>query len=680
MLSVVADTYWNIPGYVLFWGLFLIAFGLFAKKISFLIRLLFTGQQEKRFDRIGSRIKAVLAEVILGRGTLRYTTPKDIGGIGHACLVWGLGLFAVGYFVFIGLAEGFGLYHLIIGGRLEIFLLTVLDIAGLLLIMGLAVAAIKRFVVRPARLDESTQSSGALLTVAFIFMSALVLLHYCLEAIRFASTEIPTVWPPLGVVLARHFQIWIPEANLQNAYQAFWWLNYMIILMLLVYSSRTEHRHPLAAPPNIFFKRLEGKGVLKIPDLENTDRFGVSKIQDFSWKQLLDLYACTECGRCNENCPAAICEKNLKPRNVITNLQRHFIANGKNILSQVSKDKPGADVLGQAKLAGDVVTRDELWECTNCMACMEVCPVAIEHVEKIDDMRRYAVLMESRFPAEYKQVFNNLENFGDNLGQGPLMREAWTSRFNVKKLYQNEDGVDCLFWVGCQGSVDDRNLASTVAAAEILGKAGIKYGILGKEELCCGDPALRMGNEYLFQKLARQNIAVFKYYGIEEIVTACPHCYNVLKNEYTSLGADINVRHFTELIAEMFEKEKLAIKSKLDGTFTYHDPCFLGRYNSIYKDPRTILQSISNSNIREMERSCENSFCCGAGGGNFWKGKSVGRRMESVRIEQAVETGTDGLVTACPFCEIMLDSAIKQEGLEHSFRLKNIIQLVNQVT
>lgn len=680
MLSIVKETYWNIPGYIIFWGLFIIAFVLFAKRIALYIRLLCLGQKENRFDRIGLRMKSVLVELFLGRGTLKYVTPKDVGGLGHAFLVWGFGLFVMGYVLFIGLAEGFGLYKVIMGGRFERFCLSVLDITGLFLFIGISCAAIKRYIVRPERLDESTKSVGVLLPLLFIFMFALVLFHYCIAGLRYAITEIPVSCPSISVALAGCFKHNLSEADLLITYQAIWWLNYIIILGFLVYSSRSDHRHPMAAPVNIFFRCLDGRGVLKLHELEKAETFGVSKISDFSWKQLLDLYACTECGRCNEVCPAALSGKNLKPRNVILNLLEHLLDNGKNLLSGGDGERQVSDTKQRLRLVGDIVTQDELWQCTNCLACVEVCPVMIEHLDKIEDMRQYSVLMESEFPPEYKKVFNNLEIFGDNLGKGPLMREEWTSRLSIKKLYQGSDDVDCLFWVGCQGSVDDRNTDSTIAAARILEKAGVRFRILGKEEVCCGDPALRMGNEYLFQKLARQNIELFQKYGINKIVTSCPHCYSTLKNEYSDFGDDFEVQSLIELIPELIADRRLTIKSKINGSFTYHDPCFLGRYNSIYEEPRKVLGYILDSGIKEMTKSRNDSFCCGAGGGNFWKGRSVGKRIEEIRTEEGIETGADGVITACPFCNIMFNSAIRQKGVEHSFKLIDIVQLVNQAT
>jgi len=304
----------------------------------------------------------------------------------------------------------------------------------------------------------------------------------------------------------------------------------------------------------------------------------------------------------------------------------------------------------------------------------------VEHLDKIIDMRQYSVLTQSKFPAEYKQIFKDLEIFHDPLGKGGLIREEWASNLKIKKMYQNND-IEILFWVGCIGALyDERGRNTTIEAAKILEKAGVNFGILGKEELCCGDAARRMGNEYLFQKLARQNIEIFKKYRINKIVTFCPHGFNVFKNEYPQFGADFEVMHFTQFIKSLLVDGRLKIKSKIDGLFTYHDPCYLGRYNSIYQVPREILNFTLSSNINEMPHSKDRSFCCGAGGGNFWRGKMVGRRMEEGRIEEAIETKANGIVTACPFCEIMFDSAIKQKGLENHFKSMDILELVNQVT
>jgi len=302
---------------------------------------------------------------------------------------------------------------------------------------------------------------------------------------------------------------------------------------------------------------------------------------------------------------------------------------------------------------------------------------------KIMEMRRSSVLAESKFPSEYKQIFKNLENFGNPMEKGKVSREEWTLKSGIPKIYEMDQNgrPDFFFWAGCIGAgYDIKSKNTTLAAAKILEKAGADAALFGKEELCCGDPARRLGNEYLFQKLAEKNIEMFKKYGVKKIVTHCPHCFNIFKREYPALGADIEVLDFFDLIKAYLVEGKLKIKSKVDDSFTYHDPCYLGRYHYLYEEPREIIKSFLGVNLIEMDRVKDESFCCGAGGGNIWRGVSAGRRMEGVRIEEAVKTKAQGIITACPYCDIMFDTAIKQEGMEYSFKLVNLLELVEQAT
>jgi Fe-S oxidoreductase len=309
-----------------------------------------------------------------------------------------------------------------------------------------------------------------------------------------------------------------------------------------------------------------------------------------------------------------------------------------------------------------------------------VCPVEIEHVERIVGLRRYLVMREARFPSEYKKIFKNLEIFGDPFGAGSLMREEWPSGLETKKAYQ-DNHIDVLLWVGCTGALyDEKTKSVAVATAKVLNKAGVRFGILGKKELCCGDPARRMGNEYLFQKLATRNIEMMRKLGIKKLVTFCPHCLNVFRNEYPQFGADFEIVHITEMMRTLLENGKLQIKAKTASLFTYHDPCYLGRYNQIHQQPRDILEFVVSSTVREMALSRDRALCCGAGGGNFWSGRTIGRRIEGLRIDQAIETGSEVVVTACPFCEIMFESAVREKGLEHSLKITDVVQIIDQTT
>jgi Fe-S oxidoreductase/nitrate reductase gamma subunit len=449
--------------------------------------------------------------------------------------------------------------------------------------------------------------------------------------------------------------------------------HFFLVLFFIGGLPFTVMRHAIAGTMNLYYQELEPQGIIEHLALEG-ERFGTGKIDDFTWKNLLFTDACMSCGRCERSCPAFISGQPLSPRIVVRELGKR--------MAETHAIAP-LDIYEQIRLVNEdgAFGGENIWCCTTCLGCVESCPVLVKHPDIIVGMRRHAVLTEATlFPSEYKKVFKNTEIFGDTLGKGSLFREDWALNLNVKRIY-NDPKVEMLFWVGCMGALyDERTRNKTVKACRILEKAGVDFGILGKEERCCGDSARRMGNEYLFQELARQNIQTLKKYNVKKIVTFCPHGFHVFKNEYPQFGADFEVLHFTQLIKILLDEGKLKIQSKLDGLFTYHDPCYMGRYNNLYKTPRDLLDALLISDLKEMAHSKKGSFCCGAGGGNFWRVRVVGRRMETLRIEEAIGTNTSGVITACPFCEIMLESAANQKGLAHSFNVMDILELVNQVT
>jgi len=649
----------------------------FGRRAWFLIKLLKSGRSLDRFDHPGERWKYTLGQVFTQRCSLKTVAKGDYAGIGHLLLFYGFCLFLVRYIFHIAEAFNEALSPAIFGSIFNNLFFLCLDMAGLIIMGAIVWAAIRRYILKPERLDPSLDA-GIILGVIFTLMC----LHYATEGFRFLADPKPfAVWSFVGTFLSYVFREMGWQRKSQDLYLIFWWLHILLVFGFGIFILYSKHLHILGSHFNLYFRPLGSKGALQlIGDLEDTESFAIDRVNDFNWKQLLDLYACTECGRCTENCPASSSGKALRPMDIIHNLKLHLLASGRELLK--SKERGGAGK-GILPVVGKVVTGDEFWACTTCHACVEVCPVNIEHVSRMVDMRRQSVLVESDFPAEYKQIFKNLEIFGDPKGKGKLTREDWTANLKINKLYQPEEGrpVDVLFWVGCIGATyDDRSKNTVIAAAKVLEKAGVNFGILGKEEPCCGDPALRMGNEYLFQKIANNNIEMFRKYGIKKIVTPCPHCFSVLKKEYASLGANFEISTLVDFIGGLLKEGRLEIKSKINATFTYHDPCYLGRHNSLYDGPREILQSSLGVNIVEMGRRKEKSFCCGAGGGNMWRGMSAGKRIEGLRIAEAVKTDAQGIVTACPYCEVMFDCAIKQEGLGYSFKLLDIVELVKQAT
>jgi len=676
-----------MPGYFIFWVLFAIAFGLFVKRFYLLYRLMCLGKQENRFDRIGERIKAMLVEVVPQWCTLKTLTRNDLAGLAHAFLFWSFSLFFISYIIFIGLAGGFGLSSVIERTPFETVYFSILDIAALLVTLVLIAAAIRRYIIRPPRLQPTAEAA-----IILMMVFSLMALHVLGVGFDHAARGVHTSWPPLGAALAAWLsKSGLSQATLETGYRVVWWLHYLVILSFMVYIPRSKHLHILASIANAFFKPLGPKVVLEpipleaLESPEGSASFGVSKIQDFTWKDLLDLYACAECGRCHINCPAQLTGKTLSPREVIHHLKEHLLETGPSLLPTKAEPSSGNQTEASAEtpaktMIGDVVTEGEIWACTTCGACQEVCPVNIEHIRKIIELRRNLVLSQSKMPESAQLMLRNMQQRGHPWAgvQSMRLRGDWTSDLDIKVL-ADSDSVNTLFWVGCTGALVERNVNATLAMTRVLKAAGVDFGVLGEAETCCGDPARRAGYEFQFQMMAEQNIEMFKSFNIKEIITTCPHCYNTIKHEYPKYGGDFKVIHYTELIADLINQGKLKLTNQLNSKLTYHDPCYLGRYNSVYKEPRQILQSIPRAKFEEMERSKDTGFCCGGGGGLMWIEEQPGTtKVSHLRIEDVIKTGVDTVVAACPYCLQMFEDAIDHKGMKESLKAKDLVEIVEE--
>jgi Fe-S oxidoreductase len=498
-----------------------------------------------------------------------------------------------------------------------------------------------------------------------------MVLNFCVEGFRLIAEEPPFAdWVFVGGAFAQAFLDMGLQPYAHTLFYVFWWLHLLLVFGFGIYILYSKHLHVLASHFNLYYHSTRPKGTLvPIEDMEEAERFGASNLSDFTWKHLLDLYACTECGWCSANCPANNSGKPLKPKDMIHNLKEHLLAAGPTLLAKKSAEGEAAEGEKGPSMVGEVVTHDEIWDCTNCMACMEVCPVAIEHVDKIDDMRRHLVLMESEFPPEVQGVFRNMENNSNPWGMGMASRADWAKDLGVKIMGEDSD-VDILYYVGCAGSFDDRYKKVSTAVVKILQAAGISFGILGTEEGCCGDSVRRIGNEYLFYMMAMQNIETFNAYKVKKILTTCPHGYNTLKKEYPQYeGGTFEVIHHTEFILDLIKNGKLELKGDVAKTIATHDSCFLGRYNEIYDPPRQILQSIPQTRLVEMDRVRRTSFCCGAGGGRMWMEETRGEKINEVRTAEALSKNPDCIATACPFCLTMFEDGLKASRLLKNARL-----------
>jgi len=548
-----------------------------------------------------------------------------------------------------------------------------LDIIALAAIVSILLAIYRRYITRPSRLDNRAEDFVGLFLILSILLTGLILEGLRLSVIGRDAQALA----PAGKALALFLNMTgLDIANKGSLAMVFFRIHFFLVLGTIAYIPFSKLFHLISSPLNMIYRSLEPKGILPHLDLENEDAesFGIAKIEEFSWKHLMDLDACMRCGRCQDHCPAYLTEKPLSPKKVINDLKDHLHLRAPQVIKAKAK---GIDLEEVPPLIGSVIEEEELWTCTTCRSCMEHCPVFIEHVDKMVDMRRYQVLMESKFPQELTQVFKGLETNSNPWGMGRDTRGDWIRELEVAVISEmSGENIDYLFFVGCIRSFDDRNKKVTEAFVEILNHLGIKFAVLGVEEGCCGDPARRVGNEYLYQILAQTNIETFGRYNIKRILTTCPHCYNTLKNEYPQLGFRCEVVHHTEFLKENIRNKRLKLEHALAKKTTYHDPCYLGRYSGLYKSPRQVLSSIPSLDLREMKRSGIDSLCCGGGGGWMWMEENIGTRINIQRLEDALTIDPEWIATACPFCVTMFDDAIKNKDMEDKLKIWDIAELV----
>jgi Fe-S oxidoreductase len=452
-------------------------------------------------------------------------------------------------------------------------------------------------------------------------------------------------------------------------------LHFFAVLVLIAAIPFTFIRHAAASPLNVLYRKQGARAALTLPSIESGE-IGAKTVEDLSWKQMLDAEACVACGRCDENCPAAISGKPLSPRKII----RHIREQMETVTADQKRLWNGLGNVSKPPLLENAVNADEMWACTSCMACVEHCPVFIEPLDKIIDMRRYQVMGEARLPAEARPMIRDLDLYGDVQGKGVAHRTDWALNREVPQLSQTPtqsgSDVDVLLWVGCSGAFHPRNQETSRAMVKILKAAGVRFAILGKEEVCCGDPARRLGDEILFRKLARANIDRLNHYQVKKIVTLCPHCLNSLKNEYPELGCKLEVIHATELVMTLVRDKRIALKYPVADKMAIHDACYLGRYNQVYQPPRDICRAVPGTQLTETARNRDSGFCCGGGGGRMWLHENIGQNINVVRAEEMAKSDVDLIGTACPYCLVMLDDGVKSLELGKTPKVADIIDIV----
>ena len=625
------------------------------------------GKDEDRSGQVAARLKSLFAVTFAHARFWKELYP----GTMHFLIFWGT------VFILLGKIVRLFSYPVDLTNPPQTIFLSaslISEIGGLLVLIGGCLAIVRRYIIRPSRLVTRPDR-----TLIFIWGFVLLMTGYMIKGFRIgaAGVTVPPDWPswaPISYLISRFILI-LPTDPLNELLV---WHRVLIhalpasILLAYVIISRSPLQHLFLSPINIFFRSFKPKNVLPpLPNIEEAETFGVREISEFTWKQLLDLEACTNCGRCQDVCPAHLTGKPLSPRRMTQNLKEHLWREGPKLLATPPDQRQPETLMERT------VGEDELWACTTCMACEEVCPIYIEQIIRNIDLRRYLVLMETKFPPGLKLTIKNLMNSQNPWGMSRGLRAEWAKNLRAGMLSKGADkGI--LFWVGCAGSFDDRNTEVAISLVSILKSVGVPFWILGTEEGCCGDPARRTGNEYLFQTLAQANIEVLHKYGVKQILTMCPHCFHTLKNEYPQFGGEFQVFHYTQFLADLLSEGKLRLTKPMNKVITYHDSCYLGRGNKIYEAPRKILRSIPGLKLVEMERHGNRSFCCGAGGGRMWLEENIGGRINQMRTAQVIQTNAALIGTACPYCLTMLRDGIKETAREETLSVFDLCELVEK--
>ena len=636
------------------------------------------GKPERRMDRLGERIRSLLVNGLVQWKTFRDPYPGIMHGLiffGFFVLIFGAAFDATEFHI----AEPLGWAFL--RGRVYIVFSFLMDLFGVAVLIGVLTAIYRRYVQRPDRLGyqgkpDNTPDDA----IALLFILGIIVTGFIIEALRIRVTYPPwEVWSFGGWFLAKAFAS-VDPGTAQILHKLFWWTHTFLALGFIAYIPYSRLMHIITTPANHFMVSLQPVGAIEpIRDFETAESFGVGKLEEFTKKQIFDSDACTRCGRCQDGCPAYLSGKPLSPKKLIQDLKSYWLEQAP---AAVAAKRAAASAVAEAEgqgaekaLVGGTIDLHELWACTNCLYCQENCSASIEHVPKIIQMRQYKVLTEADFAPELQLTFRNIENNSNPWGIGSHLRADWAKELGIKTLAE-EPNVEYLFYVGCAGSFDDRGKKVSTAFAKILKAAGVSFGILGTEEGCCGDSAMRGGNEYLYQTLAQANIDVMKRYNVKKIIATCPHGYNALKKDYPHFGGEFEVLHHTEIIAGLIARGKILLKKPVEGLFTYHDSCFLGRYNGIYDQPRNILKAVPGLKLTEMERNLAKSFCCGAGGARMWMEEDIGDRINNMRTDQAIATGADRIAVGCPFCLTMLSDGIKDRKKEEGMAALDIAEIV----
>jgi Fe-S oxidoreductase len=672
--------FWNIPQ----WAIALLYVMLGAAVLAMVaqlwarMRLWRVGRPDPRFDQLSLRFARLLK---YGVAQVRIAN-QAYAGIMHLSIFWAM----VVLFIGTALATIDTDFREILTGDFYLVYELVLDSFSLALTLGLGLAMFRRWKQRPEKLTYNSRFSGGLDILFVILLTGLVV-----EGLRLAVQQPDwATWSPVGYMIGRVFvATGLTEAALRNLHLTLWITHFVLVgVFFVTLPQDTLFYHLVTSPLNTFFsdpKRARG-ALVPIDNIEETEVLGAGELRDFNWKTLLDSDACTECGRCQMACPAYLAGRPLNPKQLVLDLRHQLWTEGPNLLA-------GKGEVGSA-LVGDVFQEETLWACTTCYGCVHECPVLIQHVDTIVDMRRNMTLLEGKPYGSLQQALVQVERTGNPWGRPPTDRFAWSKDLPEGlrvPLMSGRRVVDILYWVGCMGSFDPNGQRTTAAMIKILNAANVDFGVLGDEEFCNCEWARRAGNEYLFQLVAERNLETLEQYRFNRIVTQCPHCFNTFKNEYRQFGGDFQVLHHSQYIAELIGSGQLRLTENLGDQVTFHDSCYLGRYNAIYQAPRDVLQALG-LNVAEMPRSRESGLCCGGGGGHAWfeladtgepsthtRPGAEFAQVQEIRLDEALNLNVDTVAAACPFCVLMLDSAAQSKGVTDEIAILDIAEFVARV-
>jgi Fe-S oxidoreductase/nitrate reductase gamma subunit len=648
------DTFWNIPGWAqiaLYVGgtvaIAILVYGMWQS-----VKLWRAGTAENRLDHIPERVRLVAKHALGQVRTLSQAYP----GVMHAIMFWGfLALFMGTVLATIDWDITLPLFgYKLLKGPFYLFYETVLDLFGLFFVIGLGMAVWRRFVLRPPRVDPTARFARVL---ALLFVINLT--GFIMEACRLAVTQPAWApWSPVGWALGQAMLgAGMSEGALRATHLSVWLFHAVISLAFIALIPYSYFVHLFTTPLNIFFSKLTPRGeITPITNIEEAETLGISKLEEFSWKRRLDFDACVECGRCQDACPAYMAGTALSPKRIIVKLKRHLHG-----------ELPGP-------IHGELIKPEELWACTTCMACVQECPVFIDIVDTIIDLRRYLTLSEGALPSTAPQSLQNIQRAGNPWGMPATERLAWAEGLDVPLMEPGKE-VEYLYWVGCSASYDKRNQAIARSVVAILKKAGVSFAVM-PEERCHAEVGRRLGEEYLYQTVAQENVEAMKQYKFRKVITHCPHCFNTIRNEFPHFGGTYEVLHHSVVINELIEAGRIRPVKPLDATVVFHDSCYLGRYNGIMEAPRKAMAAVPGLKLIDPPRARERGLCCGGGGGHMWMEVPSEKRVNVIRTEELMQTGAGIVGTACPFCLAMVDLGRKVKGAEETLAVKDVSEFI----